>query len=292
MILQKHYELAKRAHYGTSFSPEKRADGIVRDYSAELENDLISIPEVERKRFQENYEKYFTNWLHAKSNCISTMIAGPANFPTRRAEKANRSEENRYKEFRSFRERALKAIEKKHKPESEVKSENWERFEKDIRRAALAFVDAKFKGGFGNPPLFQASIVNKIEVQAKNGNVEFVEKALQLIQKFEKPIFTQRHRIWKFNELAKQINEVNNREDSQLDFEGGYVIQSWQENRVKIFFDEKPERSVIDFLKKNSFKWAPSTGAWQRFNTPAGVQAVRDVLNFITKNEKINKISK
>lgn len=26
MILQKHYELAKRAHYGTSFSPEKRAD--------------------------------------------------------------------------------------------------------------------------------------------------------------------------------------------------------------------------------------------------------------------------
>lgn len=55
MILQKHYELAKRAHYGTSFSPEKRADGIVRDYSAELENDLISIPEVERKRFQENY---------------------------------------------------------------------------------------------------------------------------------------------------------------------------------------------------------------------------------------------
>ena len=48
----------------------------------------------------------------------------------------------------------------------------------------------------------------------------------------------------------------------------------------------------IDFLKKNSFKWAPSTGAWQRFNTPAGVQAVRDVLNFITKNEKINKISK
>lgn len=68
--------------------------------------------------------------------------------------------------------------------------------------------------------------------------------------------------------------------------------QTWQENRVKIFFDEKPRRSVIDFLKKNSFKWAPSSGAWQRFNTPAGVQGVRDVLNFITKNEKINKISK
>jgi hypothetical protein len=35
--------------------------------------------------------------------------------------------------------------------------------------------------------------------------------------------------------------------------------------RLKIFFTcGKPSQEVIDLLKKHAFKWAPSTGVWQR----------------------------
>jgi hypothetical protein len=37
-----------------------------------------------------------------------------------------------------------------------------------------------------------------------------------------------------------------------------------QDNRLQIFFDEKPDESTRKELKGNGFKWSPNAGAWQR----------------------------
>lgn len=47
-------------------------------------------------------------------------------------------------------------------------------------------------------------------------------------------------------------------------FDGGTVEANREENRLQIFFDEKPDADKRDALKKNGFRWAPSAGAWQR----------------------------
>ncbi|WP_407922898.1 hypothetical protein [Acutalibacter muris] len=47
-------------------------------------------------------------------------------------------------------------------------------------------------------------------------------------------------------------------------FDGGRVEANTADNRLQIFFDEKPDEEARLALKSNGFRWAPSVGAWQR----------------------------
>lgn len=48
------------------------------------------------------------------------------------------------------------------------------------------------------------------------------------------------------------------------DFEGGRVKANTADNRLQIFFDDKPDEETRAALKSSGFRWAPSVGAWQR----------------------------
>ena len=113
------HDLAYRAHSNTSFSPEKRAERQVSDYFLTLDQfkewlEKTAVEGIDKdaelERFTENYRKALISYLHAHSNCISSMIAGLVNFPVRRAEKANRSADNRLHELCEVEERARKSI--------------------------------------------------------------------------------------------------------------------------------------------------------------------------------------
>ena len=129
------YYKAYRAHLNTSFSPEKRAETYVKEYEEELNTDLQSMPEGERPEYIQRYTRHLFAWLSAKSNCLSSMITGPARFPVARAEKANRTETNRYNDFREWRDKALKRIRKRideaKSPEQKT-NERWEVLKKEI----------------------------------------------------------------------------------------------------------------------------------------------------------------
>ncbi|HHZ07069.1 MAG TPA: hypothetical protein GX401_09900 [Clostridiales bacterium] len=47
-------------------------------------------------------------------------------------------------------------------------------------------------------------------------------------------------------------------------FDGGEVVANSEDNRLQVFFEEKPDEQKRSVLKSNGFKWAPSVGAWQR----------------------------
>ena len=48
------------------------------------------------------------------------------------------------------------------------------------------------------------------------------------------------------------------------EFDGGYAEPCKEDNRLRIYFDEKPDEAVRLELKSNGFKWSPKAGAWQR----------------------------
>ena len=101
LLLENFKQKAIDAHRWTSFSPEKRGESIINLYSAQLTEDLQelraqNIDNDTLVSYEQRYKSLFNAWINAKSNCISSMITGPARFPTNKAEKANRSEQKHY----------------------------------------------------------------------------------------------------------------------------------------------------------------------------------------------------
>ena len=136
-----------------------------------------------------------------------------------------------------------------------------------------------------NKALFVASIYGKVETYARYGNVEIVERAIQLVRELngKKSVITERHKFFGLAEVAKQFREEKEestkRESKDVSFDGGTVRTNYEIDRVQILFDEKPNPEMIQALKKNAFKWSPRYGAWQRQNTQNGKYAICKLLN-------------
>ncbi len=65
--------------------------------------------------------------------------------------------------------------------------------------------------------------------------------------------------------VRQRIEDLKNKSEfCGWTFEGGRVEANEAENRLQLFFDEKPTDEQRGQLKRNGFKWAPSQGAWQR----------------------------
>ena len=67
--------------------------------------------------------------------------------------------------------------------------------------------------------------------------------------------------------IRGRIEQLKQHEEKAFvgwEFDGGRVEANKTDNRLQIFFDEKPDDAARSELKANGFKWAPSAGAWQR----------------------------
>ena len=65
--------------------------------------------------------------------------------------------------------------------------------------------------------------------------------------------------------VQARIDELKSRPDfAGWTFPGGEAKINEAENRLQLFFEEKPSEDQRRALKGEGFKWAPSQGAWQR----------------------------
>lgn len=64
---------------------------------------------------------------------------------------------------------------------------------------------------------------------------------------------------------AHAAAEAAGGENKRTSFQGiCEVVENFEENRLQIIFEGKPEPAVRAELKGNGFRWAPTQGAWQR----------------------------
>lgn len=277
MLLQEFKQDAISAHRWTSFSPEKRGENLIESYSKELETDIRELTAAgcqDVSSYVDRYKRLFSAYLGAKSRVASPMITGPARFPTNKIQKSIRSEENHYNIWRAWREKAKKAIIKSLEPEITYMSEI-ERLKTEIERRkqlhetmkACNVVIRKAKGADCTDALVKLGL-------SKNNAIEI-----------QKPDYANRIGFARFsmtNSLAsiknkeQRLKELERKEASRIDaentgnstnefpIEGGQIILNFEENRLQIIYDSKPDEATRDKLKHNGFKWAPSQGAWQR----------------------------
>lgn len=57
------------------------------------------------------------------------------------------------------------------------------------------------------------------------------------------------------------------------------VVENVDENRIQLFFPDKPPDATRALLKARGFRWSPTAGAWQRQLNEAGRLAARLVLD-------------
>lgn len=280
------YEAGYRAHSGTSFSPEDRGKNIVTDYEGELNEDLKSIPEDEQQRYIESYQKNLFHWLSAKGRCLSSMITGPANFPTRRNEKANNAESSAYSNFREIREKALKVIARKienDKPEEQRQAEQYEQVQKRLLSSIRTIIALKAGKGCGDVSLFKANLFGIVKTLSRKLDVVSFKKVIDLIK--ENNIYTDKHKIWLLaasnSETVKVEQTQESKESEESEVKGVKVVKNYQEDRIQLFFDGKPASYIIAELKHKAFKWSPSRSCWQRQLTGNAIYVTTQLLNGI-----------
>lgn len=275
-------EIAQRAHYYTSFSPEKRGEQLINEFQQTLNEDIAflqshSIDETIISGYVDKFKSLLTSWLRAKGNCTSTMITGGSNYNVRRADKANRSERRHYEVFAEWRERAKRAIVRKPK-EAKTYSSEAERYK--VQLAELEATIIKMKEA------------NK-RIKAAKATGEDISEYLiaelgaapHMIEWFMRFGFNTTNTNANIKRLKERIALMEKKEiaatekgNTEHNFEGYKIIENRELDRVQIIHDTKPSPSVIALLKGNGFKWSPSQQAWQRQLTSNAIHVVNQLI--------------
>lgn len=278
---------AERAYHNTSHFPERGAKILISDLESMLNSDIEylehkKVPADAIERYKAKFEAMARNWIAAKSRCISSFITGPANFPVRRAEKANASEQNRYNDLQRFREKAKKAMTRVNvtvESELEKAQRKLNECEKaqEIMKACNKVIR---KNNTSEEKITELSKLlgnntRAIEILKPDfcGRVGFASYALQnnnaAIKRWKERV----------SQLSKKV-EIKNSDKSIQSKKYGDVelIQNFEIDRLQIVFPSKPERETITKLKLSGWRWSPKNKAWQRKNTNSAIYSADSIL--------------
>lgn len=281
-------ETAKNAFYATSFDPGKRGEQVIKEYAETLFEDFEEFnvyaektggefPEELFSEYREGYKARTLNWLSAASRCMSSMITGPANFPTERNRKRVETEFKRIEERGEYRARMRKKILEKIHPLT-----NSAIFSGD--KEAVKKLEEKIAKLEAN----QERMKSANSAIRKNANAEESEKIAALAElgfnnkqsvELLKPNcfggigfadFSLRNNNANIRRLKKRLEHVKRLKAAApiapIVAENGTRVEDCPaENRVRIFFNGKPEADVRNDLKHFGFRWTPSLGCWQAY---------------------------
>lgn len=275
-------EKAQRAHYHTSFSPEKRGEQLIKEFQSIINEDIAffqshTIDETIISEYVEKFKRLLTSWLHAKSNCTSTMITGAGNYNVRRADKANRSERRHYEVFAEWRERAKKAIIRKPKEEKTYSSE-MQRYKDEL--ATLEAYHLKMKEA--NKRIKAA---NKSGENISEWLITEMNEAPHMVEWCMKFGYSTSNNNAKIKRVKERIELMERKEataetkgNTEHRYNGFKVVENRELDRVQIIHETKPTPSIISTLKSNGFKWSPTHQAWQRQLTSNAISVVNQLI--------------
>jgi hypothetical protein len=289
-------KLAIRAHNGTSFSPEKLGKSTINEFHQSMEE--------AKERFKKvggNWESEFDDFvkksaeklisaLHSKSSVLSPMITGPARFPVRANNKRINSYEKKINDYLSFVSYGPEKYAKQLRREEERAKTPADRVEEMRKKIKLhEELQERMKGD------------NKIAKSKKLSTEEKIEKLIERgydRQKAElllEPDFCGRigwagyqltNNSANIRRMKKRLEELELKEEMPTKKVWWEVGEVWCEintdaDRVQIFFPGKPDDQTRTFLKQRSFRWSPRFSAWQRKHTRNGLEAAKQVKEYL-----------
>lgn len=195
----------------------------------------------------------------------SVLIAGPSNFPVRKKEKQNAARDKNMAEWRhiqglldkirSVGTGGISADDPDAVQKLERKLEKLQATQ-DTMKAVNAYY-RKHKALDGCPHLSQENI-ERLKANMVQG-----------YRAGDKPFLSWQlsNNSAEIRRLKARIEQLTRQRETAYagwTFDGGTVEANQDENRLQIFFDQKPGENIRTELKANGFHWSPRAGAWQR----------------------------
>lgn len=295
-------ELAIRAHSGTSFSPEKRGASVVAGYMGDMQTAVDEFSKyvtdenradiaADLEAYRAGYIKRLNAYLHAHSNVMSTMIAGPANFPVERNRKRGNTADKRRDEWLSWCNWKLDKMRSFYNPKRLANAPI--RADDDD---AITKLQAKIARAEEQQELMKA--INKVVKSKKLDDAAKREKLVEmgigdrLIEESLTPDYSGAYgcppymlsnnnaniRRMKERLAALEREAARAQEETAVDVEivsGVTMTENTDIARLQLFFPDKPPQAVRDLLKKNGFNFSYREGAWQRLLNDNARTAVR-----------------
>lgn len=269
---------ARNAGRLTSFDPEKLGDSFI----SELENALRAfesqLPEEIRAEKVAAYISKWSEWLAARSRCISSAITGPARFPVARAEKLNEYERNAWNRLQEWADKVVKRC------NAEKRLTGWEEVERLTAKAEkLEHLQELMKSA------------NKI-VRQRVSDIEKLDAlvALGFSEKWANEIMTpdcMGHIGFASFELSNNLAKIKDarakiarhealagKEDHTEAYEWGELEFCYSEERYRLHFPGKPSAEILNFLKSHGWKWSRANCAWQRQITNGAAYNLRQFI--------------
>lgn len=271
--------LAASAWNGTSFSPEKRAASFIQEHEQALEEDLKQLPEEHHARYISVFKSLCQKYLASHSNVVSSMIAGPSNFPAARMNKRAGWAHDHYQRLSEFRDRFPKWVKKKERLEKQAEAiAEGKVFTNEIDRLTQKLADLEQERADWKK-------LNSAHAKfKKNGAIdpELPVAWQDIIRNYQPAYSWEPHPIapYRFRNMSGQIKQVKGRlaqlgrkEEIRLTAgvqgnrtwqgDGVKIVERMDINRVQIVHDKKPGPDVITALKKGGWRWSPREQAWQ-----------------------------
>ena len=281
------FDLARQAHEGSSFYPEKRAKSRQVEY-AEVVNSIHeelkksakteaqqAILAEEMARFKENYKKKYEAALLADSRTVSSMITGPSNFPTARNQKRLSTADKRWQEVIDLREEAVTAIKKKLKKQG-VEDAGGPIAVMEKKLADAEAHQERMKATNKIAKSKKLTDTEKIAEMAKIDGISEATAKVLLEPNYAGEVGFEPYELTNNNANIKRmrgrIKEMTTAEgrsgvESVGTFEGGEVVMNYDAERLQIIFDQKPDAEARGRLKERGWRWSLSEQAWQRKDT-------------------------
>lgn len=293
-----------QAFHGTSHHPETRGARLRADYARTLLNTRDEVMRTVRAAIErrvtvpDDWEAQIQNWFDtdlrpglrsvysayvaARGNCISAFIVGPAKFPTRRAERANRTVDNRYEDIKRFIHSAKKRITRQLLPHGDgtsirsddpeavrhlgSKAEALER-ERETIKAVNRILSKHIPGRNGRDATPEQFAAAREALETAGYNPAHIASVLKpdFMGRVGFPSYVLQNLGARIRTAKARQTEVAAVQDANIaDTIGDVEVSTSDDQKIMIAFPGIPSPETRSLLKSCAFKWSRQRGAWVR----------------------------
>ncbi len=222
---------------------------------------IDSLVDTYARKLAENMNSSFS----IEARVPSVLIAGGSNFPVRQKEKQNAARDRNMEDWneiqglldkiRSTGMGGISADDPQAIQKLEAKLEKLQSAQ-DTMKAVNAYY-RKHKTLDGCPCL------SAERIEAMKGEMS----SQWHIEDKPYPSWALSNNNTEIRRIKGRIADLTKKQETAYagwEFDGGTVEANKEDNRLQIYFEEKPDEKTRETLRENGFRWSPKAGAWQR----------------------------